>query len=238
MIQVMLVAPVRAYREALVGLISADEELAVVAHAASAAEALASAGGRTPSVSLLDFGMEHFLPALAALRHSVPAASVLALGVPTGGLGAETVVRAAETGVTGFIDAEQPLAEVVVAIHQSARGEAPCSPRIAATLLNALRRRTGPPAAARLIGEWELSRADLDSTHLTPRELMVAQLVAHGMSNRQIARELVVGEATVKSHVHAVLRKLGVRSRDQITLADILDAAGTRPVRSRMAVGS
>jgi DNA-binding NarL/FixJ family response regulator len=227
-IDVMLVAPVRAYRDALSALIDSDDELRVVAHADSSAEALARLAPGIPGVALLDFGMEPLLPILEALRRMAPSTQMLAFAVPVNGSQSEIIVRAAETGVTGFIDADQPLSEVVHAIHLAVRGQSPCSPRIAATLLGALRRRPGTGRPSALPGELAEVRTDVGAEPaLTPRELLVAQLVAHGMTNRQIAGELVVGVATVKTHVHSVLRKLGVGRREQIALADIID--GGRP---------
>jgi len=226
-IDVMLVAPVRAYRDALSALIDSDDELRVVAHAESGAEALARLAPVTPSVTLLDFGMEHVLPILEALRRIAPSTQILAFAVPIAGSQSETIVRAAETGVTGFIDADQPIADVVQAIHLAVRGQCPCSPRIAATLLSALRRRPATGYASNRTAEYLTAGMDrAGEAVLTPRELLVAQLVAHGMTNRQIAGELVVGEATVKTHVHSVLRKLGVGHREQIALVDIVGVGG------------
>jgi DNA-binding NarL/FixJ family response regulator len=212
MIDVVLIAPVRAYRDALATAIAAEIELHLMAHAASGSEALARVSPRTPAVTLLDLGTEQALPCLTALHRSAPATRVIAIGVGPGPKQAEVVVKAAESGVAGFVDADQPLSDVVGAIHLAVRGQSSCSPRIAALLLHALQRRPGPsplPVPA--------SSAD-DAPTLTPRERVVAELVARGLTNRQIASRLVLGESTVKSHVHAILRKVGVERRDQIVL--------------------
>lgn len=225
MTDVMLVAPVRAYREALSELINKDDRLRVAAHAASAAEALATLASNVPEVTILDFTVDHFLSVLSALRRMAPATHVVAIAIPVGSGTSESVVRAAEIGVTGFVDVDQPLADVVDAVHLSVIGECPCSPRIAATLLTAMRRRPTPWASYGIAGtSARQAVGSPTTTHpaLTARELLVAQLVAHGMTNQEIARELVVGVSTVKTHVHSVLRKLGVDRREKIQFSNIL----------------
>ena len=113
------------------------------------------------------------------------------------------------------MDADQPLSDVLGAIRLAVRGESSCSPRIAALLLQALQRRPCPPTLTRAT-----PALDCDTT-LTPRERTVADMAARGMTNRQIAARLVLGESTVKSHVHSILRKLDVGRRDQIVLGPV-----------------
>jgi two-component system nitrate/nitrite response regulator NarL len=211
MIDIVLIAPVRAYRDALAKVINAEPGCELIAHAASGTEALARVSPRRPAVALLDFSTDEVLPVLLALRRSTPTTRLLAIGIRTGYDQAETVVLAAESGVHGFVDADQPLTDVVRAIRLTVAGQSPCNPRIATLLLQALRRRPAPPP---------LPHVPLAVGHspLTPRERAVAELAGRGLTNRQIATRLVLGEATVKTHVHSILRKLGVDRRDQIVL--------------------
>ncbi|MER6784309.1 response regulator transcription factor [Streptomyces sp. NPDC000658] len=115
----------------------------------------------------------------------------------------EVVIAVAQAGVAGFIDAGCSLQDVVAAITGVVRGEAPCPPRIAAWLLRHVQS-TGTPTGPR--GELPAC--------LTAREREVLFLIAEGLSNQQISERLVIGRATVKSHVQAVLRKLGAPHRE------------------------
>lgn len=210
MIDLVLIAPVRAYRDALAAVITAELGLQLLTHASSSDEALARVSPRTPAVALLDMGTEQALGGLTVLQRSAPSTRLIGIGVGTGPDQAEVVVRAAEFGISGFVDADQPLGDLVGAIHLAVRGQSSCSPRIAAFLLQALQRRPGPPQLP--------APPSADGPGLTPRERVVAELAALGMTNRQIAGRLVLGESTVKSHIHSILRKLKVERRDQILL--------------------
>lgn len=211
MIDLVLIAPVRAYREALAMAIQSDPNLELLAGVSSASEALACMVPRQPTVALLDFSLDSVVPLMDSLRRTAPSTRLVGIGISTGRGQSEAVVRGAEAGLVGFVDADQPLGDVLAAIRLAARGESPCSPRIAALLLQALQRRPGPPRMPHQLKGQGLAR-------LTPRELVVAELAQRGLTNRQIASRLVLGESTVKSHVHAILAKLELESRDQIAL--------------------
>lgn len=211
MIDLVLIAPVRAYREALALAIDADPHLELLAGVASGPEALACMVPRQPTVALLDFSVDSVVPLMASLRRTAPTTRLVGIGISTGQGQSEAVVRGAEAGLAGFVDADQPLDDVLGAVRLAARGESPCSPRIAALLLQALQRRPEPPRMPHQMKGPTPAR-------LTPRELVVAELAQRGLTNRQIASRLVLGESTVKSHVHAILRKLDLDSRGQITL--------------------
>ena len=114
----------------------------------------------------------------------------------------EYVYEALRAGASGFLLKDAPPEQLVSAIHTLAAGEALIAPAITKRLIEQFARaapRSGPSAAA------------LEA--LTARELEVLVLIARGLSNREIASELVVSEATVKTHVKRVLAKLGVRDR-------------------------
>ncbi len=219
MIDLVLIAPVRAYREALAIAIGTDPNLELVAGVSSASEALACMVPRQPTVALLDFSLDSVVPLMDSLRRTAPSTRLVGIGISRGQGQAEAVVRGAEAGLAGFVDAEQPLSDVLAAIRLAARGESPCSPRIAALLLQALQRRPTPPRMLHQLKDRGLAR-------LTPRELVVAELAQRGLTNRQIASRLVLGESTVKSHVHAILAKLDLESRDQIALAGLGPSTG------------
>ncbi|MET9901720.1 response regulator transcription factor [Streptomyces sp. NPDC006446] len=191
--------------------INSEPGCELIAHAASGNEAMARVSPRRPAVILLDFSTDELMPVLLALRQNTPTTRLLAIGIRPGYDQAETVVLAAESGVYGFVDADQPLADVVGAIRLTAAGQSPCNPRIATLLLQALQRRPTPPPRPHV---------PLAPGHspLTPRERAVAELAGRGLTNRQIASRLLLGESTVKTHVHSILHKLGIDRRDKIVL--------------------
>ena len=115
----------------------------------------------------------------------------------------EYVYEALRAGASGFLLKDAPADQLVTAIRVVAAGEALLAPSITRRLIEEFARR--PPPNAR--------PAQLQT--LSPRELDVLRLVARGLSNAEIAGELYVGDATVKTHVSRILQKLGLRDRVQ-----------------------
>lgn len=115
----------------------------------------------------------------------------------------EHLIAFAEAGVLGFLEGEATVDELVASVECVARGEASCPPRVAATLLRRITFLTAAPARA------------ADSTALTARERQIVQLIAEGLSNKEIAQRLYIEVATVKNHVHNILEKLQVSSRGE-----------------------
>jgi two-component system, NarL family, nitrate/nitrite response regulator NarL len=212
MIDVVLIAPVRAYRDAVKHVLDGEPHLRLIAHGATAVDALASASRLCPAVLLMDLGVQDCFPAVRALRRLAPAMHLIAIGVPEDESVAHTVVVAAEAGIGGFVDADQPISDVVGAITLAVEGKAPCSARIAAILLRTLRSEVLPHSPARP----SAGLGHHTSQVLTAREYEVAELVARGLTNRQIAVRLVVEPSTIKTHVHAILRKLDATERGEI----------------------
>jgi two-component system nitrate/nitrite response regulator NarL len=112
----------------------------------------------------------------------------------------ENVIKWGEAGVASYIPRTATLADVVAALGNTMRGEQSCSARISATLLHRLAEH---PAQSR--------RAD--QSFLTAREVEIVQLLAMGLSNKEIARRLHIGLTTTKSHVHNLLTKLELPRR-------------------------
>ena len=179
--------------------------LDVVGEAGDGEEAIERARTLRPDVVLMDIRMPTMdgVEATAKLTSGAiePAPRVLVL--TTFDLD-EYVFGALRAGAAGFLLKDAPRERLIEAIRVVHSGEALLSPSITRRLIEDFAARSDPikPAAAVL-------------AELTPREREVLVLVAHGLSNAEIAARLVVTEATVKSHVGAVLLKLGLRDRVQ-----------------------
>jgi DNA-binding NarL/FixJ family response regulator len=176
----------------------------VVGEAADGDQAVALAASLTPDVMLMDIrmpgidGIEATRRILAGGQHWVPRVLMLT----TFDLD-EYVYDALRAGASGFLLKDVPPHQLAAAVQTVADGDALLSPSITRRLIEefAVRRSTRE------------TQRDLDG--LSPRELEVFRLLARGMSNREIADHLIVGETTVKTHVTRILAKLSVRDRVQ-----------------------
>jgi DNA-binding NarL/FixJ family response regulator len=184
-------------------VLSAAPRIEVVGEAADGEEAVELARRLRPDVLLMDIQMPR-LSGIEATR-KLPGAKVLIL--TTFGLD-EYIVEALRAGASGFLLKDVPVDELVGAVRAVAAGEAQLSPTVTRRLLDQVAHRLPAPVSATAEGLEEL----------TPREREVLQLMAGGLSNAEIAAALVVSEATVKSHVSAVLAKLDLRSRIQAVI--------------------
>jgi DNA-binding NarL/FixJ family response regulator len=183
-------------------VIEADSSLAVVGEAADGHEAVALTRALRPDVVLMDIRMPILDGIEATTRLVEGGTDARIVMLTTFGLD-EYVLGALRAGASGFVLKEAPPEEILEAIHVVAAGDALIAPAVTRAVIAELGRR---PAKAELA-------ARLDD--LTPRERQVLGLLARGLSNTEIADELVVGEGTVKTHVAHVLSKLGVRDRVQ-----------------------
>ncbi len=183
-------------------VIEADPTLSVIGEARDGHEAVALVRALDPDVVLMDIRMP-ILDGIEATRRLVEdGTGARIIMLTTFGLD-EYVLGALRAGASGFVLKEAPPEEILEAIRVVAAGDALIAPAVTRAVIEELGRR---PARAELV-------ARLDE--LTPREKEVLGLLARGLSNAEIAAELVVGEGTVKTHVAHVLAKLGVRDRVQ-----------------------
>ncbi len=176
--------------------------IAVVGEAADGAEAIELARRTQPDVVLMDVRMPR-VDGIEATREIVAAATARVLILTTFDLD-EYVFAALRAGASGFLLKDVRPAQLVEAVHVIAAGDALLSPAVTRRLLDRFAA-VLPPATDTL--------PQLDE--LTERELDVLRLVAQGLSNAELAQRLVLTEATVKTHVSSVLRKLGLRDRVQ-----------------------
>jgi DNA-binding NarL/FixJ family response regulator len=199
-IRVVVISGICLYREGLAEMLDRTGAISVVASASDVTEGLRLWNGldRPPDVILLDTTPADADTSIRALLASLPDVPVVALAVPNH----ETEILAvAEAGMAGFVTSDASVAELVAAIESVARGEALCTPSVAAALMRRL---------ASLARSW----AETDPIEpLTRREREILELIDEGLSNKQIAQRLRIELPTVKNHVHHILGKLGVRRR-------------------------
>jgi DNA-binding NarL/FixJ family response regulator len=187
-------------REALRSFLDADAELQVVAEAASGRDAVQAARLHRPDVVLMDVQMPGMDGIEATRRLAPDGPRVLVLTT----FGHDAVVyEALRAGAAGFLLKTTSPAELRAAIRVVAAGDALLAPELTRRLIADHVRRPRAEARPPALGE------------LTGRELEVLRAIAAGRSNAEIATELVLGEATVKTHVNRIFRKLGLRDRAQ-----------------------
>jgi DNA-binding NarL/FixJ family response regulator len=180
-------------------LLGGEPDIKVVGEAADGETALLLVRQQRPDVVLMDIRMP-VLDGLAATRRLVE------LGVPSRVLVLTTfdqdeyVFEALRAGASGFLLKDATAEELVTAVRTLAAGEALLDPAVTRRVIDAFARVPQP-------------RPDSHLSRLTEREVQVLGLVARGLTNAEIARELVVSDATAKTHVSNVLLKLGLRDR-------------------------
>jgi DNA-binding NarL/FixJ family response regulator len=202
MIRVLLADDQELVRSGFRLILELAEGIEVVAEAADGREAVRLAKELQPDVVLMDVRMPELdgIEATRRLRQAGVEARVLVL--TTFDLD-EYVYGAMRAGASGFLLKDAPREQLVTAVRTVGRGEALLAPAITKRLIERFVDRPAPLEAAPALAE------------LSSRELEVLRLVARGLSNAEIAEELIIGEATVKTHVARVLRKLDLRDRVQ-----------------------
>jgi len=202
-ITVVLADDQRLVRDGLRAILDAEPDVEVVAEAADGREAVELVRAHRPAVALLDIRMPD-VDGLEAAREIVALDGVTRVLMLTTFDADEYVYEALRAGASGFLLKDAPADELVAAVRVLARGDALIDPAITRRLIS----RFG--AAARTPDDAPPALDDL-----TPRERDVLRLVARGLSNAEIAAELVIEENTVKTHVSRILMKLGLRDRVQ-----------------------
>ena len=203
-IRVVVVDDHAVVRRGIRAFLSAQHDMVVVAEAKDGAQAIAeltllNAAGQLPDVVLMDLLMPRMdgLAAIGQIKARHPQVDVVAM---TSFSETERVRAALTAGASGYVLKDAEADEVAAAIRSAHAGELHLDPAVAKALT-----RTLVPRGS-------------DATMLSAREREIVVLVAHGMSNREIACKLVISERTARTHVSNVLLKLGLTSRTQAAL--------------------
>jgi two-component system nitrate/nitrite response regulator NarL len=194
-IHVLLVGDVRLSREGIAELLRRDGRVHVTTTSTSADRVVTKV--RDVDVVVIDTAGGHGVSS-ASIIGEARETPVLVFGVCDGD---DTVIGLAEAGAIGFVECESDVDELVAGIQAAARREAWCSPPIATMLLERIRTLSAGRVTSR------------DPSKLTAREHQIVELIADGLTNKEIARRLYIEVSTVKNHVHNILDKLHVRRR-------------------------
>lgn len=215
MIRILLVDDQALFREGLRTLLTIRPDLEVVGEAENGLEAVEVAAQLRPDVILMDLRMPvlNGVAATRRLQEEQPQSRVIVLTTFDDD---EYIFDGLRAGAVGYLLKDVSSDKLVEAIRAAARGESFLEPSIAAKVVAEFTRLSGgkraeaqpppPPEEANLVDP------------LSERELEILSVLAQGMSNREIARQLYITEGTVKNHVTNILGKLGVRDRTQAAL--------------------
>ncbi|QIK63549.1 response regulator transcription factor [Leucobacter viscericola] len=218
MIRVMLVDDQELVRSGFRIILESEPDIEVIAEAVNGEDAIAAAAKHTPDVICMDVEMP-LLNGIEASRQILaeqPETGVLILTT----FGHEQYLfDALAAGVSGFLLKTSRAEQLIDAVRTIAAGNALLGPDVTRAVIERVSadREAAPSAAVTAEGGSgsDTLKDAMDDARLTDREREVLSLVAEGKSNSEIAAELFLGEATVKTHVSNLLQKLGVRDRIQ-----------------------
>jgi DNA-binding NarL/FixJ family response regulator len=193
-------------RAGLIELLTADPEIEVVGQASTGREAVERARRLGPDVVLMDVRMPD-LDGIAATRELLGAAPGARVLILTTFEQDDYVFGALRAGASGFLLKRTRPEELIAAVHTIAAGDSLLSPSVTRRVIDRMAQQPTPELA---------DQPKLEQ--LTSREREVLELIARGLSNREIASALVVEESTIRTHVKRILTKLDLRDRVQAVI--------------------
>jgi DNA-binding NarL/FixJ family response regulator len=193
-------------RAGLVELLAGEPGIEIIGQASTGREAVEQARRLAPDVVLMDVRMPDLdgIAATRELSRAAPAAKVLIL---TTFEQDDYVFGALRAGASGFLLKRARPEELIAAVHAIAGGDSLLSPSVTRRVIDRMAQQPTPELA---------DETKLDE--LTPREREVLELIARGLSNREIAAALAVEESTIRTHVKRILMKLDLRDRIQAVI--------------------
>ena len=188
------------FRRGLIMLLSSDSDIEVVGEAADGVTATDLAVTTAPDVILLDVRMPRRtgVEACRAIKEAVPSAKIIMLTVSDE---EADLYESVKNGASGYLLKDSSIEEVAQAVRVVNEGQSLISPSMAVKLIDEFKQMSKP------------EREQGPALKLTERELEVLRLVAKGLNNREVAKELFISENTVKNHVRNILEKLQLHSR-------------------------
>ena len=205
-VRVLLVDDDDLMRAGLRAVLTSDASVEVVGEAGNGRAAVESARVLRPDLVLMDVRMPN-LDGIAATREVLATSPDVKVVILTTFEQDDYIFGALNAGASGFLLKRTAPEELLAAIHTVAAGDSLLSPSVTRTVIDCLARQPTPEiGSGRLLEE------------LTPREREVLELIARGLSNGEIASELVIEESTVKTHVKRILMKLRLRDRIQAVI--------------------
>jgi len=202
-IRVLIVDDDNLMRAGLKGVLSTDDAIDIVGEAGDGREAIYRTRLLNPDVVLMDVRMPD-LDGIAATRELLAASPEVRVVILTTFEQDDYIFGALSAGASGFLLKRTAPEDLVAAVHTIAAGDSLLSPSVTSRVISHMAQQPEPDAS-------RMERLD----ELTQREREVLALMARGLSNGEIAAELVIEDSTVKTHVKRVLAKLGARDRVQ-----------------------
>ncbi|MHB1801128.1 MAG: response regulator [Actinomycetes bacterium] len=219
-IRILLVDDQPLFRGAIAALIAGQDDMVVIGEAENGLDAVEQVHALVPDLVVMDVEMPVMdgVEATRLIREQLPAVKVVML---TGSESDDHVFDAIRFGAHGYLLKDLRPEQLYDLVRSVMRNETPLSPAIAGRLLDEIRsgatRRSASPAPTQ-------------GPSVTRRELEILQLVAEGLSNKEIGKRLSITEGTVKNHVHNALEKLHMENRIQAAAYIVRQGLGRRPV--------
>jgi DNA-binding NarL/FixJ family response regulator len=200
------------FRRGLEMVLASEPDIELAGEASDGEEAVSKAGESLPDVILMDIRMPRSsgIEACRALKEVVPSAKIVMLTISDE---EEDLFEAIRAGASGYLLKDIPLDEVADTVRAVNGGQSLINPSMAGKLLTEF-------AALARRDEQEPPQ-QVPAPRLTDREIQVLRLVARGMNNRDIAKELFISENTVKNHVRNILEKLQIHSRMEAVMVAV-----------------
>ncbi len=211
-IRTMIVDDHALFRRGLEMVLEGEPDIDLVGQASDGAEAVEKAAASLPDIVLMDIRMprSNGIEACRAMKEAAPSAKIVILTISDE---EEDLFEAIRAGASGYLLKDIPLDEVADTVRAVHGGQSLINPSMAGKLLTEF---------AALARRDEEERAqEVPAPRLTEREMQVLKLVARGMNNRDIAKELFISENTVKNHVRNILEKLQIHSRMEAVMVAV-----------------
>ncbi len=211
-IRTMIVDDHALFRRGLEMVLEEEADIELVGQASDGSEAVEKAGESLPDIVLMDIRMPRSsgIEACRAMKEVAPSAKIVMLTISDE---EEDLFEAIRAGASGYLLKDLPLDEVAETVRAVHGGQSLINPSMAGKLLTEF---------ATLAKRDDEERAQqVPAPRLTEREMQVLKLVARGMNNRDIAKELFISENTVKNHVRNILEKLQIHSRMEAVMVAV-----------------